>query len=83
MRVGFCLVTNRYTDEETQFDLHIILDPDLINKDTKMYCLYQDYPKELKTIIYSDTNYNSLGELYKQTQFKKVMNEVYPEITFN
>jgi len=83
LRAGFCLVTNRYTDEETQFDLHIILDPDLINKDTKMYCLYQDYPKELKTIIYSDTNYNSLGELYKQTQFKKVMNEVYPEITFN
>ena len=52
-RVGFCLFTNRYTDEETQFDLHIILDPDLINKDTKMYCLYQDYPKELRCLCIS------------------------------
>ena len=80
-KIGFSLYTNRYTTKDHLFELYIIIDDNILNKKTIMYNLYQDYPKDLKTIIYPTQNMIRLDELYKNTHFKKIFNRTYPKIS--
>ena len=70
LRAGFALYTNRYTQDETTFELYLAIDTD----DGPILCLYQDGSDPLQQIVFrGDPTYiPSLQTLRKQKGFEEI-----------
>jgi hypothetical protein len=79
--VGFMLYTNRYNENPTKFQTHIVIDKDLIKMSLNelslpMICFYQD-GEELKPIEIDDLTSTDLKQMMRSTEFKKVAMKTY------
>ena len=85
--IGFCFYTNQYGQHKKDFDLHIILNEEILKGslgEINMICIYQDYYADdfqLKNIIFPKDKRNiTIHELYyneslKRNEFRKLWDE--------